>query len=233
MPHFYFETGDDGSIIQVIKDGKPHDEGVVLEMPSSIVSIYFKLAFEHLDRAEASTAKDIRRQHGLQSFLMSLTGLEAFANTFFHVHARAQGNDIVLKRLTQKHGSLSQKIRDLLMMSGYPRLPEDEDLEQRVFDLSEIRNEIVHPRWEPSSLIIDGDVQIIFRDLVENRHSLFEDSQFCREALFWCLLVVVRIGQAAGEEGGPGFIFHWTARYQLTLEGILNELDISAASKLP
>lgn len=228
MPHFFFDTNDDGSIRRVVKDGKPHDEGVVLEMPSSIVSIYFKLAFEHLGRMEASIAKQLRRQYGLQSFLMSLTGLEAFTNTFFHLHARARGKEEVLKRLTQKHGSLSRKIRDLLTMSGYPELPENEELEQRIFALSEFRNEIVHPRWEPSSLIIDGEVQIIFRDLVENRHALFEDAQFCREALFWCLLVVVRIGQAAGEEGGPGFLFHWTTSYGLTLEGILKELDIPA-----
>lgn len=226
MPHFAFKTNDD-SIKQIYKDGQPHDKAVKLEPLFSIVTIYFKLAEFNLDEVGKQAEGDGRRFFGVQSFLMSLIGLEAFTNTFFHLRAEELGSEAIRERVSQPHGSLSKKIKELVELTLDGPLVDQDRLIDQVFNLSQLRNEIVHPRWVPSSLVIDGQVQVKVDGLVENSQAIFEEAQFCHETLMWCLLVVARIAQAHGNEEVSGFMFHWTGNYDLTLPMILAKLGLS------
>ncbi len=226
MPHFIFNTNEDGTIAQILKDGQPHDAAVRLEQAFSIVTIYFRIAASNVACMVGEAQREARRSLGLQSFLMSLTGLEAFTNTYFHLRARELGNQAIINRIEQTHGSLSRKIEELVEMTGDGPLAEQDAIIQRVFELAQLRHEIVHPHWLPSALTIGGEVPIHIDGLVENRQTIFEDEMLCREALLWCLLAVARVGQARGHEDLRGFMFHWTANYGLTLEAILEELGL-------
>lgn len=226
MPHFIFDSNEDGTIARILKDGQPHDEAVRLEQAFSIVTTYFRLAASNVARMEGEAQRDARRSLGLQSFLMSLTGLEAFTNTYFHLRARELDSQTIISRIEQTHGSLSRKIEELVAMTGDGPLVDQDALIQRVFELAQLRNELVHPRWVPSALTIGGDVPVHIDGLVENRQAIFEDEVLCREALLWCLLVVARVGQARGNQDLSGFMFHWTANYGLTLEAVLQGLGL-------
>lgn len=228
MPHFIFDSNEDGTIRQVLKDGEPHQDAVRLEQLFSVVTIYFKLAAFNLGQMVQQEQSEQRRCFGLQSFLMSLTGLEAFTNTFFHLRGQELGNNAMLKRVAQSHGSLSQKIRELIALTPDGPIRDQDRLINQIFALSQLRNEIVHPRWVPSSVTIQGDAPVAIHGLVENRQALFEDRQLCREALLWCLLAVARVAAARGHEDVSGFMFHWTANYGLTLPAILQELGLPA-----
>ena len=226
MPRIAFKSNDDGTIKQIYKDGQPHNEAIKLEQLFSIVTIYFKLAKFNLDQMGEQLEDEGRRRFGLQSFLMSLTGLEAFTNTFFHLRGNEVGSASILKRIAQSHGSLSKKIKDLIELTPDGPLVDQSMLLDQVFALSQLRNEIVHPRWEPSSLVVDGPAPVMIRGLVENPQAIFEDVQFCHEALMWCLLVIARIAQTRGNDEVSGFMFYWTGNYGLTLQMILSELGI-------
>lgn len=63
--------------------------------------------------------------------------------------------------------------------------------------------------------------------LVENPQAVFEDASFCREAHYWCILLIARIGEAQGDSSIGGFLFHWTGYSGMTLGTILNELELS------
>ena len=212
----------------MFKDGEPHQDPVRLEQLFSVVTIYFKLATFNLGQMAQQERGEGRRYFGLQSFLMSLTGLEAFTNTFFHLRGQELGNNAILKRIEQSYGSLSQKIRELIALTPDGPIRDQDQLINQIFMLSQLRNEIVHPRWVPSSLTVQGNTPVTIYGLVENRQALFEDRQLCREALLWCLLVVARIATARGHEDVSGFMFHWTANYGLTLPAILQELGLPA-----
>ena len=85
VAHFTFDLKPDGSISQIYKDGEPFETGTRLEMPTVIVQTYFKSALRNLHQMTASDEdRDENRQYGLQCFLMSLVGTEAFINVFFH-----------------------------------------------------------------------------------------------------------------------------------------------------
>jgi hypothetical protein len=226
MPHFVFYSNEDGTIRRVLKDGQLHQEAVKLEQLFSVVTIYFKLAALNLDQMAQQQQGEGRRCFGLQSFLMSLTGLEAFINTFFHHRGRELGSSAMLERVRQSHGSLSRKIRELIALTPEGPIQDQDQLIDQIFVLSQLRNEIVHPRWVPSSLTVQGTAPVTIEGLVENRQALFEDQQLCRETLLWCLLVVARIAAAQGSEDVSGFMFHWTANYGLTLPAVLQELGL-------
>ena len=226
MPHFVFETNDDGTIRRVLKDGMAHDGAVVLEQHFSVVTTYFRFAARNLRMLGVAETSEDRRFYGLQSILMSMTGLEAFTNTYFHQRAEELGNDGMLARIGQSHGSITRKITDLLEMSGDAPLQGQVALIQRLWELSQLRNEMVHPRWEPSQMVLTGHVPIIIEGLVENRQALFEDIDLCREALNWCLLFVARIAQSLGAADVSAFLFHWTGNYGLTLPTILSNLRL-------
>ena len=224
VPHFVFEANEDGSIARILKDGQPHGGSVRLEQLYSVVTIYFRLAADHLTRMAGLDDRNQRRAAGLQAFLMSLTGLEAFTNTFFHLRAQELGSEAIMTRIRQTHGSLSRKIGDLIALTPEGHLTDQEQLLERIFELSQLRNDIVHPRWTPSELTLASEMPIHILGLVENRQAVFEDAALCKEALLWCLLVVARAGQARGHEELSGFLFHWTGNYGLTLDAILAQL---------
>lgn len=226
MPHFTFELNEDGTILQMLKDGNPYQKEVKLEQLFSIVTIYFKLAQHNLFQMTELERSDERRSYGLQAFLMSLTGLEAFINTYFHLRGRQLNNSKIVRRVAQSHGSLSKKISELIELSPDGPIHDQDQLIARIFELSQIRNDIVHPRWVPSSLIASGVSPISIQGLVENRQAMFEDEKLCREALFWCLLVVARIAAARNNKDVSGFMFHWTGNPGLTISVILQELNL-------
>lgn len=88
MPDFLIELNKDGTIRQTYKDGMPIP-GAKLEMRESIVQTYFKACEKNLlEMKKITDDSDLRRLFGLQSFLMSLLGVEAFLNVFFHAVAR-------------------------------------------------------------------------------------------------------------------------------------------------
>lgn len=226
MPHYVFESDDGGNIVRILKDGQPHDQSVHLEQLYSIVTIYFRLASEHLARMASLRERHAKRCAGLQSFLMGLTGLEAFTNAFFQLRAQELGNEEMIARIAQTHGSLSRKISDLVAMTPDGPLVDQEALVERVFELSQLRHGIMHPRWTPSALTIAGQVPDNIMGLVENRQAMFEDETLCREALLWCLLAVARIGEARSRQDLSGFMFNWTGNYDLTLGMITSQLGI-------
>ena len=226
MPHYVFESDDGGNIVRILKDGQPHDQSVHLEQLYSIVTIYFRLASEHLAQMASLQECNARRCAGLQSFLMGLTGLEAFTNTFFQLRAQELGSEEMIARIAKTHGSLSRKISDLVAMTPDGPLVDQEALVKRIFELSQLRHELMHPRWPPSALTIAGQVPVNIMGLVENRQAMFEDETLCREALLWCLLAVARIGEARGHQELSGFMFHWTGNYGLTLGMICSQLGI-------
>lgn len=225
MPHFTLLTDQDGNVQQVLKDLQPAG-AISLEQYFAIVTIYFRSAQANLTAMEAASDHSERRLLGVQSFLMSLTGLEAFVNTFFHAHARDIANDQIIKRIRQSHGSLSRKIEELIALSDLAPLKDQKVLLDRVFQLSQLRNEIVHPRWDPATLTVSGGQTVHFDGLVENRQTLFEDPVLCREALAWCLLVIARIAQAQGAQDIRSFMFYWTDNYDLGLNAILKDLGL-------
>lgn len=228
MPHFLVETDNDGAIRQVLKDGVPYDSGFVLEQHFSVVTTYFKIATRNLAALEAAQSQEDRRCFGLQSFIMSMTGLEAFANTYYHHRANELENVAILERIKQSHGTITRKIVELQEMTGDGLLRDQEHLIEQLFQLSQLRNEIVHPRWQPSQIAMPGEVWLMIEGLVENRQSLFEDAVLCREALNWCLLLVARVAQSLGHSSVEGFLFYWTGQYGLSVESVLANLGLPA-----
>ena len=228
MPHFTFIQNEDGTIRQTLKDGQPHNEDVALEQLYSVVTTYFDAANVNLGRLRVEEDKKAKRHFGLQAFLMGLTGIEAFTNTYFHLRAQELGSSEMLERIEQTHGSLSRKIVELMAMTPDGPLRNQDQLIERVFTLSQLRNEMVHPRWVPASLALyaDGTVPLMIDGMVENRQRRFEDFDFCRDAITWCLLLIARVGQSRGHQDVSGFMFHWTGRYGLRLETLLSTLGL-------
>jgi len=227
MPHFSFDIGDDGTVRRTLRDGKPYQNAVKLEQVYSLVTIYFQMANQNLDNMGAATSNDQKRRLGLQSFLMSLTGIEAFINTYFHVKAIDIGNEAMIDLISKPYGSLTRKLSKLIDMTPDGPLRDQDTLVERLLGFYQLRNEIVHPKWVPSALTVEGEVPLIIGGLVENRHALFEDETMCSEAMYWCLLIVARVGEAAGYQQLGGFLFHWTGHYGLTLSKILERLELS------
>jgi hypothetical protein len=228
MPHFIIDTNEDGAIRQIFKNGMPHNEAVRLEQHFSIVKTYFKSAERNLKMLENQQADEDKRHYGLQSFLMAITGIEAFTNTYFHQRSVALGKPEMLKRIGQSHGSITQKIVTLLELSGDRPLHNQNELIERLYELTQLRNEIVHPRWEPSQISIPGGVWLNIEGLAVNRQALFEDVVLCKEVLDWCLLLVARVGQSLGLTSISGFMFRWTGQYGLTLARLLSDLGLPA-----
>jgi len=224
LPHFHIETGEDGSICGILKDGEPNAGGIRLEQVFSVVTTYFVAAARNLEQIGRQETATDRRLYGVQSFVMSLSGLEAFANTYFHLRAIELQNEAMVTRIKQTHGSLTRKLEDLLSLAGDGRIVDQDHLVDRIWRLSQLRNDTLHPRWEPSHLTVGSDLAV--NGLVENRQALFEDGTLCREAMLWCLLVVARVGQLRGGGDMGAFLFHWTGNYGLTLPAILEQLAL-------
>ena len=208
----------------------PHADAVRLEPAYAIVSTYFKLAGGNLRPMICDVDAEMRRFHGLQAFLMSLTGVEAFTNVFFLLHGREHSNPAVLQINAERHGPLVPRIDRLIDSAFGAAIIDQARILQRIRDLYQLRNEIVHPRWEPASMTLGGAATIHIEGLCQNFQSTFESPEFCREAYLWCLLLVMRIGQAAGNANPESFCFFWTGVSGLTEAWIVAELDLQGAS---
>ena len=206
MAHYRVETNDDGSVRRILRDGEPHGDAVKLEQLFSIVTLYFKVAVSNLRLLENEQSAPLRRAYGVQSFLMSLTGVEAFTNTYFKLRGDELGDAEMVARVGKRHGSMTRKIENLLAMTPEGSI-EEQALIGRLHELSLLRNALVHPQWEPASMALAGDTNIIINGLVGNFQAAFEDPAFCREALMWCLLFVARVGKARGNADTSAFLF--------------------------
>ena len=114
MPHFEYEFNDDDTIRQVTKDGVPLARGTTLEMPQGIVQTYYKAAYRHL-QAMTLHAEDheLNRHHGLQCFIMSLVGVEAFLNVFFHLVGRQRNLPNVVEMANRTNMTIETKLSSL------------------------------------------------------------------------------------------------------------------------
>lgn len=153
MAHYRVETNDDGSVRRILRDGEPHGDAVKLEQLFSIVTLYFKVAVSNLRLLENEQSAPLRRAYGVQSFLMSLTGVEAFTNTYFKLRGDELGDAEMVARVGKRHGSMTRKIEDLLAMTPEGSI-EEQALIGRLHELSLLRNALVHPQWEPASMAL-------------------------------------------------------------------------------
>jgi len=155
---------------------------------------------------ELDAEKDDLRIYGLQSFLMGLAGLEAFLNVYFHQVGRIKNRPDVIE-LADNRRPIEHKLSHLPRLAFGAPLPEQKMLNRKVRELYDLRSSIVHPRLETSSMVFEG---VAIDDLVQNFQEVFQDREFCREALRWCLLVIARIGLAAHDGRRHLFVNFWT-----------------------
>jgi hypothetical protein len=224
MPHFTINTDADGKVIQILKDGQPYNEAVRLEQLFAIVSTYFRIADNNLNAMQSVAKSEMLRFYGLQAFVMALTGVEAFTNVYFQLRGIEQKRPTLIAKAAER-GPLRPRLIVLIEMAFGAPLKQQELILAKVRELYRLRNEIVHPRWIPSSVSLNGEINL--EGLVQNFQAIFEDRRFCIEALTWCRLLVSRIALAAGVVDTGGFIFHWTGLYGV------NDAGLSAALNLP
>lgn len=226
MAHYHLETNDDGSIKHILRDGEPNPASVSLEQLFSIVTLYFKVAGSNIRLLEKEDSKPLRRAYGVQAFIMSLTGVEAFTNTYFKLRGDELADPRLGERVGKRHGSVTRKIEELLAMTPEGTIEDQATIIARLHELSLLRNTLVHPQWEPASMTLAGAVPVMIQGLVHNFQAAFEEPPFCREALMWCLLLVARTGKARGNGDLSGFLFHWTGIHGLTELQLMSELGL-------
>lgn len=229
MPHFDILTNDDGSIATIFRDGVLHDQGVTLEPAHQIVSIYFKIAATDLESMRNADAGENRRASGLQAFLMSLTGVEAFTNVFFQQLAMERENPALLKKIKSQRQALVDRIEGCLALAFDDRLPDQEELLERLRKFYQLRNQIVHPRWQPASMRLSGEVPVVIHGMSQNFQTTFEDESFCREAFWWCVKFVAEVGKAVGNPTIEGHCFFWAGIYGLTNEALSEKVGLERA----
>lgn len=227
MAHYHLEPDDDGSIRRILRDGEPNLNSVALEQLVSIVTLYFKVAGSNLQLLEQEESPPLRRAYGVQAFIMSLTGVEAFANTYFKLRGDEIADPRLAERVGQRHGSVTRKIEELIAMTPEGAIEDQATIIARLHELSLLRNNLVHPQWEPASITLAGNVPVKIEGLVHNFQRAFEEPPFCREALMWCLLLVARVGKARGNPDLSTFLFHWTGIYGLTEGAIMRGLGFN------
>lgn len=227
MAHFQIEISVDGRIQGILRDGEPHAASVVLEQLFSIVTLYFTAAEMNIQLLENEKEKLKRRAYGVQSFLMSLTGLEAFTNTYFKLRGEELCDQKVIDRVSQRYGSLTKKIRELLSMTPEGQIEGQDIILDRLHELSQLRNALVHPQWEPASAMLAGNMSLAISGLVQNFQATFEDFAFCHEALMWCLLLIARVGRSRGNSDVTAFIYRWAGIGNLGEREIMNYLGVA------
>lgn len=209
MSHFEFDFNEDGSIHAIYKDGEPYERGISLETPNSLVRTYFETAMRELAAMKSDDDPDYysadNRSHGLQSFLMSLVGTEAFLNVYFHVAGLQSGSDAAVDLATNDK-TIEHKLAHLPRLIWGEPLQGSKKLCAKIRELYSLRSNLVHPKYAPSSISMQG---MIIAGLFDNPQKLFEDREFCREALRWCLLVVARVG-VRGNPTDTRFVEFWT-----------------------
>lgn len=228
MPHFDFITNEDGSIAQIVRDGVLHHELVTLEPAHQIVSTYFKIAAADLAGMKNGGGEQCRR-YGLQAFLMSLTGVEAFNNIFFQRLAMERNKPELLAAVSKQSGPLVRRLEQCLKLAFADPLPDQDVLIERIRRLYRLRSDIVHPRWEPTSMRLSGEAPITIFGLSQNFQATFENEDFCREAFWWCVKLVAEVGRAAGNTVIEGHCVYWTGVYGLTDEVLSKHLSLPVA----
>lgn len=228
MSHFTVQTNEDGTIAQILRDGHPYGEGVKLEPPHQIVSTYFKIAARNLAAMQGTQESELLRSYGLQAFLMSLTGVEAFTNVFFQLVARELNKPDLLAKVNKASGSLIERLRVCLTLAFDQPLPAQDALLERIGQLYRLRNQIVHPRWEPVSATVSG---ITLLDMTHNFQATFEERAFCEEAYWWCVKLVAEISRARGNTVIEGHCFFWAGIYGLTDETLADKLGSSSSAE--
>src|SRR3546814_2446890 len=111
MPHFELDLDQDGSARAIYKDGELIDGAISLESPNSIVQTYFVSAVRNIDAMTVGDDQDGERERdhrhfGLQAFLLSIVGTEAFLNINLQQLGTLQGLDDVIdlaRRRSEKH----------------------------------------------------------------------------------------------------------------------------------
>jgi hypothetical protein len=227
MPHFTVTTNEDGSVSELLEDGVKCDRAIKLEPANAIVATYFKIAASNLNFMKCENSDVSRRFHGLQAFLMALTGVEAFTNVFFTLLGRERQDEALLNKVDEKFGPLVPRLKSCIELAFNEPIADQVRVLEQIRSFYAMRNQIVHPRWQPSSVNIGGEWLLSIEGLALNFQAAFEDERFCREAFFWCLLLVSSIGHATGNESTDGFCFHWTGQYDLSIPSIMAELGIS------
>ena len=230
MPHFTFLMNDDGTISQILRDGILHQETVALEQVFSVVTTYFRSAERNLLAMQDNSNREELRFHGLQAFVMSLTGVEAFTNVFFRVLAEERNLGQLLARVEQRHGPLLPRLQECLALAFNEPLEDQTLLLVRIRELYQLRNQIVHPRYEPASMTMveEGRIPLVVGGMTQNFQAAFEDFEFCNEVYLWCLLLVARVGRAAGNVHVEEFCFHWAGAYGVTEDALVERLGITA-----
>lgn len=229
MPHFDILTNDNGSVAQILCDGVPYNQNLSLEPLHQIVSTYFRIAASNLKAFSAAQDGVQRRWFGLQAFLMSLTGVEAFTNVFFHLLALERSSQDLEVRVRQR-GPIGDRIRDCIALAFDSSLVDQDELLSRIQRLYLLRNEIVHPRWQPTSMTLAGEIPLVIDGLCQNFQATFENEEFCREAFWWSVKYVADVGRAAGNTSISGHCFHWTGQYGLTETSVLEALGLGGTS---
>jgi hypothetical protein len=228
MPNFMLETNPDGSIKQIYKDGQLYNQAIRLERPFDLVNIYFKTARGNLGAMAGTTEPELLRSYGLQSFLMSLTGVEAFTNVFFHVYANEhQRSDV--KARSEKKDSLLKRLEDLIQLAFGGQMEDHNLVLGKIKELYQLRNDTVHPRFDPSSVAMLGPIPLVIQDMTVSFQAVVDDSNFCMEAHLWCMLLIVKIAKAAGAQDFSAFCFHWTgAAPGMTEDYLLEKLGLKS-----
>jgi hypothetical protein len=220
-----FEYDDDGSgrIKAIYREGKRLTKGIRLELPSAIVQTYFKAAFRNCRAmTENEDDREDNRHNGLQSFLMSLVGLEAFLNIHFHMVGREKSLPEVIKAVTVGKSTVESKIKNLSYACYNKHLTDQKLISKKIRELYDLRSAIVHPKWEPMTL---GMAEMVIDGMSDNFQQVFEDREFVREAMRWCLLVVVRVGLLNNPETADLFMKRWTT-FSDTNETLSRDLGI-------
>ena len=207
MPHFIFHNTEDGSISHITKDGEHLATSVTLVHPNQIIRTYFQAAARALVVHDAAVGIDEKIQIGVQGFLASLFGLEAFLNVFFLIAAREHGN------VALEHSVENSKLQVISKLKNWPYqlygayIQNQRNVCGRLRWLYDVRNNLVHPRMEWSTLWTNG---LAIDGVVENPQRPLADSAYCQQAFELTLLAVLRIGSISGTHNTSQFCGHWT-----------------------
>jgi hypothetical protein len=226
MPHFTLRLNENGSIRQLLRDGEPYNRAIKLEPAYMIVSTYFRLAASNIAGMAKAPDGELRRFHGLQAFLMTLTGVEAFANVFFTLHGKNNNNDALLNKVRERNGALVPRLTACIPLAFGGPVEDQDRLLGRIRELYALRDQIVHPRWDPTSAAIDGETSLRFNGFALNVQAGFEEERLCREAFLWCMLLVIRIASAAQTTDIEAFCRLWTCQEGASEGAILEQLGI-------
>jgi len=214
MPLFVFHSNEDGSISHTTKDGDILVEPVTLVHPNQIIRTYFQSASRALVEHDAVEG-DEKVQVGVQGFLASLFGLEAFLNVFFLVAAREHGNATLESAIESDNLQVTSKLKNWPQQIYGAYIQNQKEVGKRLTSLYKLRNELVHPHMEWSTLWMSG---VMLEGVVENPQRPLADRAFCQQAFELTLLAVLRVGLLASPQQAAQFCAQWTGVHAIESE---------------